>query len=1379
MTRRFVSLSLVVTLLFTLITPFLSTAVAANESMTILPAENIESGIKLQWSTISTYQSEENFTLLKNTEETSLPLVEVIESSEDQDGNLHRTYQFVDQQVVVGETYKYTVQKTGDSKLQTQPIEVTYELVKEALAPFEMNTTSVTDHSIKVSWSEFLEADRYQVVVDGKIIEEVNQAGSYELKDLQSGTSYSVSIRAIGDGAILKEALGKITTAQKPEEESVDTTSVIESKEKVSITASEPSGELVTVPDSALKREIKAALQLKRDEIYVSDMESLTTLDASYSGIKDVTGLEKAINLTKLELAGNDIKGAAALQGLTKLNYLDLTSFQGENIEFLTSLTNLKTLILAESLVNNVAPIATLASLETLDISYIEVATILPLQQLTNLSTLTIYGELYFTLIDEVQSLEREGLTIDHDDSYKMYITSIKANEERAIISWEYDDEESVAYYEVKVADKVTMVDPDEVGNQITVETLQQNTEYSVEIFAYNNKDEQIGKAVSTFKTLSAPVGEKAVFKDAQLEKAIKAEFGLERDIFISDLKGLEELYLDSKRIKDLSGIEAATNLRSLSLSGNRISDLTPLASLKNLRDLYVDGNPLVTFTALKGLTNLESLHLGETGIKDLSILADLQNLTDLSLNGNNLESIETLPALEGLSYLSLYENDLKDLKGIEKLTQLEYIDVDDNPISSLADIQQLTKLESINLSYTSIEKIDELLKFERLQYVTLYGTEQLDLSEGSAAQQVIEELIANGVMVDYEGAEEEEWLEVYINTITEDSLSLYWDYYGEQEIKMYEVYVNGELHSELSGEENFLELDGLKPATVYDLEVKAYNGDGDLVLSSNISEMTWSEPTGETVPFKDNNLQELIKEQLGLDRDLRVSDLEKLTSLSLIESDIKDLSGLEIASNLYDFYVFGNAYTLDLSPLKNLSELSYVHIEDADLKNYSILKDLKKVSSLAIVNSNLSDISFLSGMTNLQDLTLINNSIQDISALSGLRKLNFISLANNKIEDLSPLSGLKENLNYFDVSGNLIKDLSSLAELENLYYLILDETKISDLTPLLELPSLEYVSLYNIATLDVNDKDNARVFAALKDWGVQVNLDVDNSPELNIDEVTEDSISISWDPMLPKGTGTYNVSLYSDDGELVEDVELDSNETSYQFLNLSPNTNYYIEINVEEDEYYGFLSADVTTLPVEGSVKDVSLYVYKTVDLPEVDATFDLYGIDEETENIYYFGWSDEQGRLIDVSTDEEMDIVELPVGNYEITFVTADGEEVTFQFEINGTEDYLVDPILFLLEDSDDNPVTTPGDGQDGGVDPQKPTPDGENPANGNNSSIGEKPVDSNNIITEPVKVENKNQLPKTATIVYNLLAVGLIVLALGGVILFIQKRKRVTNM
>ncbi|MGM0876412.1 MAG: fibronectin type III domain-containing protein [Bacillota bacterium] len=1363
MTKRFVSLALVFTILLTLFIPFSPTVVAANDSMTFLPAQNNEDGIQLQWKTFSSLQAEENFTLIKNAEETPLSSVELIESTSDQDGNLIRTYQLVDQQVVLGEKYTYTVKRTGDVELQTEPIEVTYQHVKDALNKLEMKITNVTDQSIKLTWSELQEADRYHLVVNGQIVEQFEQAGSYELKDLDSQTSYSISIRAIGNETMIKEVVENVTTAPS-EEVDKNTEEVNVSKETVSIAATEPSGELVTIPDSALKRAIKAALQLKRDEIYLSDMESLTTLDASYKDVKDITGLEKATNLTKVELAGNEIKDASALQALIKLEYLDLSYYQGENVQFLSSLSNLNTLILADSSLKNLAPISALPKVETLDISftgvqdiaplsnlttlkdlnisYIELTTILPLQQLTSLETLSIYGELYFQLSDEVQTLQREGLEIFHDDSFKLYVTSIKANEDRAIISWEYEGDEAVDYYKVTVAEKVTKLDSNESPNRLTVDSLEQNTEYNVEIVAFNKQGEQIGNTSTMFKTLPKPAGEKVVFKDAQLEKAIKAEFGLERDLFVSDMESLEELYLDRKRISDLSGLEVARNLKSLSLSGNKLTN----------------------FTALNELTNLISLNLGSTGISDLSVLSGLQNLNDLFLDQNNLESLETLPNLENLKYFSIYDNNLKNLKGIEKLAQLEYLLADDNPIESITEIQHLSKLRDVNLSNLLIDKIDVLLNIEELEYLSLYGNENLDLSEESAARQVIDQLEQRGVYVDYEGSEGE-WFEAFFGAVTENSLHLYWDYYGEQEIAKYEVYVNGKLYTTTSGEENNLKIEGLEPNTEYEVEVKAYNADGDLVLSTTTFEITWDVPQGDTVPFKDNNLKELIKEQLGIERDPVESDLEKLSSLYLFESDIKDLSGLEYASNLYDFYLYGNAFTLDLAPLKDLQELYFVYIDDAPIKSYSILKEFKNVNSLTIVNNNLSDISFLSGMKKVQDITLNNNSIQDISALSSLTKLNFINLANNSIEDLTPLSTLNENLFYLDVSGNPIKDISGIAHFESLFELILDETMISDLTPLLSLSSLEYVSLYNISTLDLSEgTENYQVIEQLKQWGVRVNVEVDNNPELYIDEVTETSIAISWDPMLPKGIGSYQVSLYSNFGEeLVEEIKIESGETSYQFTELSPFTDYYIEVIVEDDEYYGYLFAEVTTLPIEGTVKDVSMYVYKTTDVPEVNAMFGIQGIDEETENVFYYGWSDEQGRLFDYTADEPVDIFELPIGNYEITFLTEEEEELIFEFEINGTEDYLENPLYFMLQGDGQNPNTTPGNvgnGEDKEEDPQDPTP-----------------ADGKNLV-DPVKVVPKNELPKTATEVYNLLMVGFIIISFGGAVFYIQKRKSANN-
>lgn len=1390
MTRRLVPIILVFALLLTLFAPFSTKVIAATESIALLSVESNDKGIQLQWQTTSSADEEERFTILKNNEELAQSTVEQFESTTDQDESLQKSYQLVDQQVVQGETYTYTVKSTDN--LQTQPITVTFEPEEKVIETIDLKLSNVTDESLKLTWTEIEKADAYQILIDGKVITQLQQAGSYDIKDLKSQTSYKISVRAITEESILTEAVKDVTTApgEKPEKAELgnDVEPVEEEGQRLATT--KVVDEIVTIPDQKLKRAIKKALKLDRDELYLSDLQGLTTLDASHLDIKDITGLEKATNLTNLNLAGNEIKNATALKPLSKLDHLDLSYFQGTDLGFVSSLTHVKTLILADSMIESIesisalsklevlnisfsevrdlAPLSKLSSLKELDISYLDFATLTPIKELKNLETLSLYGERYFDLKEEVIALEREGLVINHDDAYNIYITSIKANEERAIINWEYEGKEDVDYYRVTVANKVTNIDPDESGESLTVNSLAENTEYNLEIVAYNESNKQVGIATTIFKTLPSPKNsEKVVFKDERLEKAIKAEFGLDRDLVVSDMKTLEYLYLDNKKIKDLTGLEEASNLQSLSLSGNNISDLTPLATLQKLNYLIVEDNPIANFDGIKNLTNLEVLTLGATGFRDLSLLENLQNLTDLYLDQNELTSLEKMPNLEKLTSVSLHTNNIESMNGIEKLNQLHYLDLDNNPLKSIVGIQQLAMLRDLNLSGTSLDTIDALLELEQLETVSIYENKNLLLTGDSPAFNVVKQLEKSGVYVHYEGSEDEEWFEAYILAVTENSLQLYWDYYGEQDIAKVEVFLNGKKQATLASDENELKIDNLKPNTMYSLEVKAYNNEGEVILTSIVEETTWTNPTGEKISFKDHNLKELIKEQLGIERDPQVSDMGRLHSLYISESMIKDLTGLEYAENLFDISLTNNSHTLDLTPLQDLPELFYMEIIESPIKDYSILKSFTQLNSLNITNNNLSDLSFLSGMKRLEEINLSNNDLTDISVLSSLKKLNSVNLANNKIDDLSPLRG-HVNLFSLDVSGNPIDDISSLIELENLYELILDETKVTDLSPLLEIPNLEYVSLFN---LDLSgNPNNAIIIAQLIEDGVRVNTEVNNDPELYIDEVTEDTISISWDPMLPKGTGTYYVNLYSADGEeQIEEIQVDSHKTSYQFTGLSPYTDYYFDVYVDEDEYNNYLSGEATTLPVEGSVKDVSMYVYRTKDVPEVDVMFDLYGIDEATETIHYFGGSDEQGQLIDYSSEEPLSTFELLVGSYEISFMTEDEEEVTFQFEINGEEDYLKYPLAFLLEEDDQSPVTPPANGEE---------KDEEGPKD-QSPSIGEKPTNPVKVDAKPIKVETvpakqANELPKTATVMYNLLMAGILVLLMGGAFLVYTKRR-----
>ncbi|MCM3443798.1 leucine-rich repeat domain-containing protein [Metabacillus halosaccharovorans] len=1344
MKNRFVTLLLVFTLIFSIFVPFVQKVDAEeSSSITFLPAVSTEEGVQLQWKTVSASSDEEVFSVEKNNEELSAESIKELNTVVNEN-KIERTYQLLDTDVVAGGEYTYLVKKIGEASLQTNPLSVSY---KHQIQELTLKITNITENSMEISWSDIQQADTYHIVINGKTIEQSENVNTYELEGLTGGTSHSVSVQAIQNEKVLTEASQTVKTEEtKVKEEPKSTTTETETPVSEPSTTKEikkSSTETVTIPDSALKRAIKQQLGIQTNEITVTDIESLTELDASYQNITNLSGLEKAVNVTSLNISGNEFENVDVLKNLTKLESLDIS---------LTSLTDL-------------TPLAALTSLRNIDISYLELNTISPLKDLS-LSSITMYGDRYFLLKDEVAELEKANVEIVHDDYFNVYFTSIKANENRAIIEWEYEGEEDVDQYQLKVdGNEVSTISADD-ETSYTLSSLKANNDYTVEIFAYDNKGELIGQAKEKFQTLSDPTGGKEVtFNDLQLEKAIQKQFGLDRKIVESDMTHLKELSLERKRITDLTGLETATNLEYLYLSTNKVSNISQLALLENLKYVYLDGNPISDFTPLSKLTNLISLGLGNTGVKDLSFLANLQALEDLSLDNNELESLSTLPKLNQLANLSVYDNKLTSLKGLEKLENLTSLSTDENPITSLEDLDVRSKLRDLNLSYTLLENIDRLLDLKELEYVSLYG---VDLLGNNQAIDVIKTLEENNVYVEYENTEEEEWFEVYVGTVTENSMQLMIDYYGEKEISRYDVLLNGQVIEKLAADETYYELKGLTHNTEYEIEVRAYDTKENMLFTSTINETTWDKPTGEVIPFKDQNLKELIKTELGLERDPVESDMKHLNSLYLIEEEIKDLSGLEFAINLFDFNVFGNTEELDLAPLAQLPQLNYISIDDTPIKDYSVLKNMKNLQSLSIVNNQLNDLSFLQGLKNLTDITLQNNGIKDISVFSSLKKLNFINLTNNQITDLTPLLASKNSLYSLDLTGNPIEDISVLAQLEELSDLNLDETNVTDLRPLLELYSLQYLSLYGVPL----DEEALQVVEELRSYDVLVNLDVDNTPDLYIDEVTETSISVSWDPMMPKDLaeedGVYTVNLYENYEEVpAQQTKLTGADTSYQFTELKPDTDYTVEIMVEEsEEYYGYLSTEVTTLPIEGSMNYVSLYVYDTEENPAVDVMFDLYGIDPETEEQYFYGWSDEDGRLWDHTGEEAVDVLSLPAGEYEILFTTEE-EEITFHFEIEKDKDYLNNPIYFLLNENPDEQA------------PPAVEPDDEEQQTGSQPVKVNKPSQPDKVKTEKAKKNketNKNQkLPNTATMTHNLLLLGIIVLLVGSGILFIQKRKK----
>ncbi|CEI71969.1 immunoglobulin-like domain-containing protein [Romboutsia hominis] len=220
-------------------------------------------------------------------------------------------------------------------------------------------------------------------------------------------------------------------------------------------------------------------------------------------------------------------------------------------------------------------------------------------------------------------------------------------------------------------------------------------------------------------------------------------------------------------------------------------------------------------------------------------------------------------------------------------------------------------------------------------------------------------------------------------------------------------------------------------------------------------------------IDIKDINLKRAINKQLrkkDLDADISKSELESLKRLTVIDSKISDLEGLQYCVNLTYLYLDGDQIN-DISPIKNLSKLTILHLTNNQISDISPISKLTNLVTLNLARNQISDISPVLNLTNLADLDLANNRISDISYVSNLTKLTNLStfdLTNNQISDISPISNLT-NLVTLRLTENQISDISPLSKLTNLNYLYLNHNQISDIAPLSNLTKLHGLHLsYN-----------------------------------------------------------------------------------------------------------------------------------------------------------------------------------------------------------------------------------------------------------------------------------------------------------------------------
>lgn len=229
-------------------------------------------------------------------------------------------------------------------------------------------------------------------------------------------------------------------------------------------------------------------------------------------------------------------------------------------------------------------------------------------------------------------------------------------------------------------------------------------------------------------------------------------------------------------------------------------------------------------------------------------------------------------------------------------------------------------------------------------------------------------------------------------------------------------------------------------------------------------------------VIFKDKNFEQAVRDTINKQTgDIYKSDVKKITKLDIQGKNIQDIGGIQNLTNLRMFY--SNSKISDLSPLKELTSLTDLSLNDAQITDISPLKNLTNLQQLYLVYNRISDISVLKGLTNLQELDLIDNEISDISALRNLVNLEILRLGDgmggNNISDLTPISGLK-NLQYLWITNNKISDISVVKNLTNLKELFAGLNQISDISPLQVLTNLKTLDLDNNQISD-SDKQSLK----------------------------------------------------------------------------------------------------------------------------------------------------------------------------------------------------------------------------------------------------------------------------------------------------------------
>ncbi len=577
---------------------------------------------------------------------------------------------------------------------------------------------------------------------------------------------------------------------------------------------------------------------------------------------------------------------------------------------------------------------------------------------------------------------------------------------------------------------------------------------------------------------------------DPNLRAAIEEVLGKTPGDVITteDMATLTQLKAEGMGIRNITGLEFATNLEELIIRGNPLSDLSPLTKLVTLKLLEFSGESLSDLSPLADLINLERLGFWNTSVSDLSPLAGLTKLRWLGFFSNpKISDLSPLAGLTNLKELHTYSSDRPGLLPLKSLTGLVALSVRGSGVSDISPLAELINLEQLNLEGNrNISDISALASLKKLVYLNLHTNKIEDVSPLAGLHNL-------------------ERLQLERNNISDisplDGLREHTEIFwfsnpgfaqGGPKIEgpwLWMLVSGSDLSNFFDGEDL---LSQASNGAVTELEIATTGA----TIGSPVGENVWT--PNKIAPNEYQNIAEMLRttriwEKRDRDNIIYGSIIihspreQKTTMFTGATGEYKVWFNGEFLHEYGPSGVWGTDYQefVPVTLKQGINVLLFGIYSRSDKNDWNVKSgyfgfapdaeytvlppriiadpNLRAVIAEAFDKEGTVPLT-LEEMATLTNLRASNRDIKDLTGIEAAVNLENLWISRNPISDISPLAGLKNLIGLAAWDMN-IEDFSPLAELTKLNWLELFNTPISDISPLARLTSLKRLSLYGTGT--------------------------------------------------------------------------------------------------------------------------------------------------------------------------------------------------------------------------------------------------------------------------------------------------------------------------